>query len=77
MWVVAGVVIFVDALDGALHFPIQIFAWLFLIEGLATLAVAGSGVGGQRILRYVKGSRWWSPPEPCSRGITMAISCCR
>ena len=32
VWVVAGVVIFVDALDGALHFPIQIFAWLFLIE---------------------------------------------
>lgn len=29
VWVVAGVVIFVDALDGALHFPIQIFAWLF------------------------------------------------
>ncbi|WP_419688920.1 HdeD family acid-resistance protein [Burkholderia theae] len=55
LWVVAGVVIFVDALDGALHFPIELFAWLFLIEGLATLAVAGSGVGGQRILRYVKG----------------------
>ncbi|KVZ30604.1 hypothetical protein WL15_01165 [Burkholderia multivorans] len=55
LWVVAGVGIFVDALDGALHFPIEFFAWLFLIEGLATLAVAGSGVGGQRILRYVKG----------------------
>lgn len=55
LWVVAGVGIFVDALDGALHFPIELFAWLFLIEGLATLAVAGSGVGGQRILRYVKG----------------------
>ena len=55
LWVAAGIGIFVDALDGALHFPIELFAWLFLIEGLATLAVAGSGVGGQRILRYVKG----------------------
>ena len=55
LWAVAGIAIFIDALDGALHFPIQFFAWLFLIEGLATLVVAWSGVGGQRVLRYVKG----------------------
>lgn len=54
-WAVAGVVVFVDALDGAMHFPITLFAWLFLLEGLATLAVAWTGVGGQRALRYVKG----------------------
>lgn len=44
LWVVAGVGIFVDALDGALHFPIEFFAWLFLIEGLARspLRVAAS-----------------------------------
>ena len=28
---------------------------LIVIEGLATLAIAKSGVGGQRVLRYVKG----------------------
>jgi len=55
LWAVAGLVIFVDALDGALYFPVMFFAWLFLIEGLATLAVAWTGVGGQRALRYVKG----------------------
>jgi uncharacterized membrane protein HdeD (DUF308 family) len=35
-----GVVIFCDALDGALYFPITPFACLLLLEGLATLAVA-------------------------------------
>jgi uncharacterized membrane protein HdeD (DUF308 family) len=52
---VLGVVIFCDALDGALWFPIIPFAGLLLLEGLATLAVAWTGIGGQRSLRYVKG----------------------
>jgi uncharacterized membrane protein HdeD (DUF308 family) len=55
VWLVAGFVVFVDALDGALYFPIEIFAYLLLFEGLATLAVAWTGVGGQRMLRYIKG----------------------
>ena len=57
-WVtlVAGVVLFIDALDGALFFPIELFASLLLFEGVATLMVAHSGMGGQRILRYVKGA---------------------
>ncbi|SMG53993.1 HdeD family acid-resistance protein [Paraburkholderia susongensis] len=55
IWLIAGVVVFVDALDNAFYFPINFFAWLFLLEGLATLAVAQTGVGGQRVLRYVKG----------------------
>ncbi|SAL21211.1 membrane protein [Caballeronia terrestris] len=50
-----GAVIFSDALDGALFFPIMPFALLLLLEGLATLAVAWTGMGGQRTLRYVKG----------------------
>lgn len=50
-----GIVIFVDALDNAVYFPIGPFACLLLIEGLATLTVAWTGVGGQRTLRYVKG----------------------
>lgn len=56
LWLLAGLVVFVDALDDKAYFPINFFAYLFLIEGLATLAVARIGVGGQRILRYVKGS---------------------
>lgn len=55
IWLVIGVSVFIDALDGVLYFPIHVFAWLLLVEGLATLAVAGIGVGGQRTLRYVKG----------------------
>lgn len=55
-WLVAALAIFIDALDGALYFPIDFFAYIFLAEGLATLAVAWTGVGGQRILRYVKGT---------------------
>ncbi|MDF3834562.1 DUF308 domain-containing protein [Cupriavidus basilensis] len=54
-WMVAGLVVFIDALDNAAYFPIIFFAWLFLAEGLVTLAVAWTGVGGQRLLRYVKG----------------------
>ncbi len=54
IWAVAGVAIFIDALDGALYFPISFFAYFLLIEGIATLAVAWTGVAGQRILRIVK-----------------------
>jgi uncharacterized membrane protein HdeD (DUF308 family) len=50
-----GAVIFIDALDGALYFPITPFALLLLLEGLCTLAVAWTGMGGQRTLRYAKG----------------------
>ncbi len=50
-----GVFVFIDALDNALYFPITPFALLLLLEGLATLAVAWTGMGGQRTLRYVKG----------------------
>lgn len=53
---VTGVVLFIDALDGRLDFPIAPFAWLLLLEGLATLAVAWTGMGGQRTLRYAKGA---------------------
>ena len=53
--VIVGVFIFIDALDNALYFPITPFALLLLAEGLATLAVAWTGMGGQRTLRYVKG----------------------
>jgi len=55
IFVVAGVVVFIDALDNAVYFPLKFFAVLFLIDGVATLIIAQSGVGGQRVLRYAKG----------------------
>lgn len=40
-----GMALIVDALDGVVHFPLKVFAWLLLLEGLATLAIATIGVG--------------------------------
>jgi uncharacterized membrane protein HdeD (DUF308 family) len=56
LWLLIGVGVFIDALDNALYFPMQFLAYLLLAEGMATLAVAWTGAGGQRILRYVKGT---------------------
>lgn len=55
LFLASGIVVFVDALDNALYFPLEFFAALFVVEGIATLLVAQSGVGGQKILRYAKG----------------------
>jgi uncharacterized membrane protein HdeD (DUF308 family) len=54
-WAVAGIFIMIDALDGILYFPITLFAALLLLDGLSTLAVAWTRIGGQRSLRYAKG----------------------
>lgn len=51
----AGSALIVDALDGVVHFPLEVFAWLMLFEGLATLSIVSIGVGGQRIVRAAKG----------------------
>ncbi|QOI55083.1 HdeD family acid-resistance protein [Rouxiella badensis] len=56
LWLISGVAVFVDGLDDAINFPIAFFAWLLLIDGCFTLAVAWAGVGGQKTLRYVKGT---------------------
>jgi uncharacterized membrane protein HdeD (DUF308 family) len=55
LFLLAGIVVFIDALDNALYFPLNLFALLFVVDGLATLVIAQSGVGGQRVLRYAKG----------------------
>lgn len=52
---IAGFIVFIDALDDAIFFPLNPFACLLLIEGIATLMVAHTRIGGQRTLRYVKG----------------------
>lgn len=56
VFLACGALVFLDALDDALYFPVQLFAVLFLLDGVATLLVAHSGVGGQRVLRYAKGA---------------------
>ncbi|WP_032818337.1 HdeD family acid-resistance protein [Yersinia rohdei] len=53
--VLAGLIVFIDALDNVIYFPLNPFACLLLLEGVATLMVAHTGIGGQRTLRYVKG----------------------
>ncbi|OKB66572.1 hypothetical protein BHU62_11895 [Serratia marcescens] len=53
--ILAGLIVFIDALDNVAYFPLKPFAALLLLEGLATLMVAHTGIGGQRTLRYVKG----------------------
>jgi len=54
-WAVIGVSLCIDALDGVLVFPLTMFGYLLLVESLATLFLASSGVGAQKSLRYVKG----------------------
>jgi len=55
IWGVIGISLFIDALDGVLVFPLTLFGYLLLLESLATLFLASSGVGAQKTLRYVKG----------------------
>ncbi|TWC71350.1 HdeD family acid-resistance protein [Herbaspirillum sp. SJZ099] len=54
-WGAIGVSLMIDALDGVLNFPLSLFGYLLLLESLATLWVANSGIGAQKTLRYVKG----------------------
>ena len=56
IFVLSGLAIGFDALDGVLFFPISFFAALCVVDGVATLMIAQSGVGGQRVLRYAKGT---------------------
>ncbi|MGX9935439.1 HdeD family acid-resistance protein [Advenella kashmirensis] len=55
LWLVAGLVIFVDAFDGVRYFPLTLFGVLLLIESVITLSVASSGIGAQKAVLYFKG----------------------
>ncbi|MGO1767177.1 MFS transporter [Advenella sp. S44] len=55
LWLVAGLVIFIDALDGVRYFPLVLFGVLLLIESVITLSVAASGIGAQKAVLYFKG----------------------
>lgn len=57
IWLLAGVAIFIDALDGVLYFPLQFFGLLLLFEGIVALIGAISGIdpGRRNRLRLAKG----------------------
>ena len=53
VWLVIGVSVFIDALDGVLYFPIHVFAWLLLSELPSALQLVGGVfiVGGVTLVR--------------------------
>ncbi|MEP7041703.1 MAG: hypothetical protein ABI843_01495 [Dokdonella sp.] len=55
IWLLLGIALFIDALDGVLYFPLNAFAWLLLVEGVVALLVAFSGLVRQNALRIAKG----------------------
>ncbi|MET0226088.1 MAG: hypothetical protein ABW187_06585 [Dokdonella sp.] len=55
IWLLIGIALFIDALDGVLYFPLQLFGWLLLVEGIVALLVAFSGLARQNLLRTAKG----------------------
>lgn len=55
LFLLSGVVLFVDGLDGAPFFPLELFASLLLAGGICTLVVAALGAGGMRTVRLAKG----------------------
>lgn len=50
-----GVAIFIDALDGVVIFPIHLFGYVLVAEGVVALLVAAGPLPGPRALRYAKG----------------------
>lgn len=55
VWLLIGIALFADALDGVLYFPLRLFAGLLLIEGIVALLVSVSGLAVQNGLRFAKG----------------------
>ena len=55
LWALAGIVVVIDSLDGALHVPDRWFGLILLAEGVSSLAVGASALGAARRLRLLKG----------------------
>lgn len=55
VWLAIGSFVVIDALDGALWFPLQTFGVLLTFEGLAAIFLAKSGLSLQTHFRLVKG----------------------
>lgn len=54
-WAALGVAIFIDALDNVLYFPVHVFGYLLLVEGVVTLAVSAPRPGTPSVLRKARG----------------------
>ncbi|WP_347557389.1 MFS transporter [Robbsia sp. KACC 23696] len=55
VWLAIGAFVTVDALDGVLWFPLQIFGMLLVAEGITAIVLARSGLSLQSRFRLVKG----------------------
>lgn len=54
VWLVAGIFLCIDAIDGKLVFPLETFAVLVLLECLVSLSLAGSGLSLAPKLRLIQ-----------------------
>jgi uncharacterized membrane protein HdeD (DUF308 family) len=55
LWAALGVAIFIDALDGAVWFPVRVFGYLLILEALVTLVATTSHLGTLTVLRKSRG----------------------
>lgn len=55
VWGAAGVAIFIDALDGAMYFPLHFFGYLLLLDALIILLVPAPRTGTAAALRKARG----------------------
>ncbi len=55
LWALAGVVVLVDSLDGAIHVPDRWFGVILLLDGLISLAVGATVTGTARRMRLLQG----------------------
>lgn len=55
LWAALGVAIFIDAMDGVTYFPIHVFGYLVLVEGVVTLVAPSPRPGTTAVLRKARG----------------------
>jgi uncharacterized membrane protein HdeD (DUF308 family) len=55
IWAALGVLVFIDALDGAVWFPVHLFGYLLILEALVTLVATTSNLGTRTVLRKTRG----------------------
>ena len=55
VWLIAGIAIFWDALDGVLYFPLRLFGWLLVAEALFSIVLAVGRIAVRPGLRLARG----------------------
>ena len=55
VWLIAGIGIFWDALDGVLYFPLRLFGWLLVAEAVLSIVLALSQIAIRPGLRLARG----------------------